>query len=97
MRPTRDPVAAGGGGRGLAAAAAGAHRDRGRDRAAAGGRGWRGRHGLVIDLRGSYGGAHEALWTAKGHADPAHGTGKLSLRAEQFSLGRIADVLPSRC
>jgi hypothetical protein len=50
--------------------------------------------GLVIDLRGSYGGAHEALWTAKGHADPAHGTGKLSLRAEQFSLGRIAEVLP---
>jgi len=50
--------------------------------------------GLVIDLRGSYGGAHEALWTAKGHADPAHGTGKLALRAEQFSLGRIADVLP---
>ncbi len=50
--------------------------------------------GLIIDLRGSYGGAHEALWTAKGHADPAHGTGKLALRAEQFSLGRIADVLP---
>ncbi len=50
--------------------------------------------GLVIDLRGSYGGAHEALWTAKGHADPAHGTGTLALRAEQFSLGRIADVLP---
>ena len=50
--------------------------------------------GLVIDLRGSYGGAHEALWTAKGHADPAHGVGRLSLRAEQFSLGRIADVLP---
>jgi hypothetical protein len=50
--------------------------------------------GLIIDLRGSYGGAHEALWTAKGHADPAHGTGKLALRAEQFSLGRIAEVLP---
>jgi hypothetical protein len=50
--------------------------------------------GLIIDLRGSYGGAHETLWTAKGHADPAHGTGKLALRAEQFSLGRIADVLP---
>jgi len=50
--------------------------------------------GLLIDLRGSYGGAREALWTAKGHADPAHGTGKLALRAEQFSLGRIADVLP---
>ena len=50
--------------------------------------------GLVIDLRGSYGGAHEALWTAKGHAEPAHGDGQASLRADQFSLGRIADVLP---
>ncbi|HZL18151.1 MAG TPA: biosynthetic peptidoglycan transglycosylase [Polyangia bacterium] len=50
--------------------------------------------GLVIDLRGSYGGAHEALWTAKGHAEPDRGTGRLALRAEQFSLGRIADVLP---
>ncbi len=50
--------------------------------------------GLVIDLRGSYGGAHEALWTAKGHAEPDGGIGTLALRAEQFSLGRIADVLP---
>jgi hypothetical protein len=51
--------------------------------------------GLVIDLRGSYGGARETLWTAKGSADPRQARGKLSLRAEQFSLGRIADVLPS--
>jgi hypothetical protein len=50
--------------------------------------------GLIIDLRGSYGGAKESLWTAKGQADPAKGTGKLALRAEQFSLGRIRDVLP---
>jgi len=50
---------------------------------------------LIIDLRGSYGGARETLWTAKGHAEPRQGNGKLSLRAEQFSLGRIADVLPS--
>ena len=50
--------------------------------------------GLIIDLRGSYGGAKESLWTAKGEADPAKGTGKLALRAEQFSLGRIRDVLP---
>ncbi len=50
---------------------------------------------LVIDLRGSYGGARETLWTAKGHAQPRQGNGKLSLRAEQFSLGRIADVLPA--
>jgi hypothetical protein len=49
---------------------------------------------LVIDLRGSYGGAREALWTAKGEADPRRQTGKLALRAEQFSLARIADVLP---
>jgi hypothetical protein len=51
--------------------------------------------GLVIDLRGSYGGAKEALWTAKGRADPDKLTGTLALRAEQFSLGRIADVLPA--
>jgi hypothetical protein len=51
--------------------------------------------GLVIDLRGSYGGAREALWTAKGRAEPDKLTGTLALRAEQFSLGRIADVLPA--
>ena len=50
--------------------------------------------GLIIDLRGSYGGAKEVLWTAKGHADLEKGTGKLALLAEQFSLGRIRDVLP---
>ncbi|HWJ56320.1 MAG TPA: biosynthetic peptidoglycan transglycosylase, partial [Vicinamibacterales bacterium] len=50
--------------------------------------------GLVIDLRGSYGGAKESLWTAKGRADLEKGIGKLALRAEQFSLGRIRDVLP---
>jgi hypothetical protein len=48
----------------------------------------------LIDLRGSYGGAKESLWTAKGRADPDKGTGKIALRAEQFSLGRIRDVLP---
>jgi hypothetical protein len=50
--------------------------------------------GLIIDLRGSYGGAKESLWTAKGRADLEKGAGKLALRAEQFSLGRIKDVLP---
>ena len=50
--------------------------------------------GLIIDLRGSYGGAKESLWTAKGRADLDKGMGKLALRAEQFSLGRIRDVLP---
>jgi hypothetical protein len=50
--------------------------------------------GLAIDLHGSYGGAREALWTAKGHADLERHEGALSLRAEQFSLDKIADVLP---
>jgi hypothetical protein len=48
----------------------------------------------TIDLHGSYGGAREALWTAKGHADFDQKEGALALRAEQFSLARIADVLP---
>ena len=50
--------------------------------------------GLIIDLRGSYGGAKESLWTAKGQADLDKATGKLALRVEQFSFGRIKDVLP---
>ena len=49
---------------------------------------------LTIDLHGSYGGAREALWTAKGHVDPERHEGALSLRAEQFSLDKIADILP---
>jgi hypothetical protein len=49
---------------------------------------------LVIDLRGSYGGAKEALWTARGGANPKAREGTLSLRAERFSLDKIADVLP---
>jgi Transglycosylase len=53
-----------------------------------------GTSGLTIDLHGSYGGARETLWTAKGHADLEHREGALSLRAEQFSLDKIADVLP---
>jgi hypothetical protein len=53
-----------------------------------------GAKGAVIDLSGSYGGAREALWTAKGKADLERQTGALSLRAEQFSLDKIADVLP---
>jgi Transglycosylase len=50
--------------------------------------------GVIIDLRGSYGGARETLWTAKGRADTQRRSGTLSLRAEQFSLDKIADVLP---
>ncbi|HEX4404432.1 MAG TPA: biosynthetic peptidoglycan transglycosylase [Polyangia bacterium] len=49
---------------------------------------------VTIDLHGSYGGAREELWTAKGHADLERKEGALTLRAEQFSLDKIADVLP---
>ncbi len=49
---------------------------------------------VTIDLHGSYGGAREELWTAKGHADLERKEGALALRAEQFSLDKIADVLP---
>ena len=50
--------------------------------------------GVVIDLHGSYGGARESLWTAKGTVQPTTREGRLSLRAAQFSLDKIADVLP---
>jgi hypothetical protein len=56
---------------------------------------------VVIDLAGSYGGARRALWTARGALSPSRGhgakgiAGSLSLKAERFSLDRIADVLPA--
>jgi hypothetical protein len=52
---------------------------------------------VLIDLAGSYGGARRSLWTARGTLS-ARGRGvdgTLSLRAERFSLDRIADVLPA--
>ncbi len=53
---------------------------------------------LDIELTGSYGGAKEKLWTAKGTlSPPASGralSADLQLRAARFSLERIADVLP---
>jgi hypothetical protein len=49
---------------------------------------------LVVDLDGSYGGARETLWTARGGLDPGAHEGQVSLRAERFSLAEIADVLP---
>jgi hypothetical protein len=51
---------------------------------------------LVVALAGSYGGARETLWTARGGIDPAAHEGQLSLLAERFSLAEIADVLPKQ-
>ena len=48
---------------------------------------------------GSYGGAKRALWTATGQLLPSIDSraveGTLSLRAERFSLDKIAEILPS--
>jgi Membrane carboxypeptidase (penicillin-binding protein) len=48
---------------------------------------------------GSYGGAKRALWTATGQLRPLSDSraveGTLSLRAERFSLDKIAEILPS--
>ena len=49
---------------------------------------------LIVDLAGSYGGARETLWTAKGDVDPATRAGQITVRAERFTLGEIGDVLP---
>jgi hypothetical protein len=54
---------------------------------------------VLIELAGSYGGARRSLWTARGSLSAVAGgrgvDGTLSLRAERFSLDRIADVLPA--
>jgi hypothetical protein len=48
---------------------------------------------LNIDLEGSYGGAEAKLWSAEGWLSPATSSGQLRVRAERFSLGRIASIL----
>lgn len=48
---------------------------------------------LVIDLTGSYGGSTETLWHADGWLEPETRQGQLSVKAERFTLNRIAPVL----
>jgi hypothetical protein len=52
---------------------------------------------LEIEMSGSYGGARRKLWTAHGSATLEGGVpeGTLALRAERFSLDKIADILPA--
>jgi hypothetical protein len=56
------------------------------------------RQHLRIDLEGSYGGAKETLWNARGTFQPGKTlrdhAGSLSLRAQKFSLGKVTDILP---
>jgi hypothetical protein len=48
---------------------------------------------LVVDLSGSYGGSTETLWHADGWMEPLERKGQLSIKAEKFTLDRIASVL----
>jgi Transglycosylase len=53
---------------------------------------------FLVDLSGSYGGSQETLWRAEGSLVPGKDlsttSGSIRLRAEKFSLARIANVLP---
>jgi Transglycosylase len=53
---------------------------------------------LEIEMSGSYGGARRSLWTAHGSATLTDGVvdGTLALRAERFTLDKIADILPAQ-
>ena len=48
---------------------------------------------LAIELKGSYGGAIEPLWGAKGWIDPFAGSGSVHLEADRFSLRRLDAML----
>lgn len=52
---------------------------------------------VAVDLAGSWAGARRALWTATGNIRPsaANLDGSIVLRAERFSLDKVADVLPA--
>jgi hypothetical protein len=58
-----------------------------------------GEDAVDVLFSGSYGGAKRSLWTATGKLKPAVDwssvDGRVELRAERFSLDKIADVLPS--
>ena len=54
---------------------------------------------LDLFFSGSYGGAKRSLWTATGQVRPSRDLhaveGTLAVRAERFSLDKIAEILPS--
>lgn len=53
----------------------------------------RDRTALLIDLTGSYGGATDTLWQARGWVDLASRSGSLDLEAEQLTFDRLDRVL----
>jgi hypothetical protein len=58
-----------------------------------------GEDAVDVMFAGSYAGAKRSLWTATGKVKPAvdwsNVDGQIALRAERFSLDKIADVLPA--
>ena len=48
---------------------------------------------LRLDLAGSYGGATEPLWTARGRFDLAAQTASIDVEADQFTFDRLTSVL----
>lgn len=48
---------------------------------------------LRLDLAGSYGGATEPLWTARGRIDLAAQTASIDVKADQFTFDRLDSVL----
>jgi hypothetical protein len=58
-----------------------------------------GEDAVDVMFAGSYAGAKRSLWTASGKVKPAvdwsNVDGQVALRAERFSLDKIADVLPA--
>lgn len=48
---------------------------------------------LLVDLEGGYGGAAGTLWQAEGWLEPRDRAGRLELRADRFTLGRLDPVL----
>jgi hypothetical protein len=58
-----------------------------------------GEDAVDVNFAGSYAGAKRSLWTATGKVKPAMDwsnlDGQVALRAERFSLDKIADVLPA--
>lgn len=48
---------------------------------------------LRLDLAGSYGGASDPLWTARGRIDVAAQTASIDVKADQFTFDRLDEVL----
>ncbi|MBP8806929.1 MAG: transglycosylase domain-containing protein [Kofleriaceae bacterium] len=51
---------------------------------------------LAVDLTGGYGGVAGTLWTARGWVEPATAAGEVRIKADAFSLEKLAPLLEGR-